>query len=67
MANKIHKKYGNNIPNANLFLRQLIHSKYAVSAIMAKIITSEAFGFWSPKNTTDHEKFSNICASYGAI
>jgi hypothetical protein len=68
MANKIHKKYGNNIQNAIVrFFTQLIHSKYAVSAIMAKIITSEIFGFWSPKNTTLQEKFSNICASYGAI
>jgi len=45
MANKIHKKYGNNVPNANLSLHQVIHSKYAVSAIIAKIITSEIFSF----------------------
>ena len=45
MANKIHTKYGNNVTNANLSLRQVIQSKYAVSAIMAKIITSEIFGF----------------------
>jgi hypothetical protein len=67
MANKIHTKYGNNVTKANLSLRQVIQSKYAVSAIMAKIITSEAFGFWRPKNTTLQAKFSNICASYGAI
>jgi hypothetical protein len=68
MANKIHIKYGNNVTNANLSLRQVIQSKYAVSAIIAKIITSEAFGFWRPKNTTDHEKFGFLyCASYGAI
>ena len=68
MANKIHKKYGNNIQNATvLFFPQLIHSKYAVKTIIPKIITSEIFGFWSPKNTTLQAKFSNICASYGAI
>ena len=46
MANKIHTKYGNNIQKATvLFLLQLIHNKYAVSAIIAKIITREIFGF----------------------
>lgn len=61
MANNIHKKYGKSIQNAIvLFFPQLIHNKYAVNAIIAKIITSEAFGFWRPKNTTDQAKFSNI-------
>ena len=68
MANMIHMKYGNNIQKATiLFLLQLIHNKYAVRAIIPKIIISDIFGFWSPKNTTDHAKFSSICASYGRI
>jgi hypothetical protein len=39
MANRIHMKYGNNIQKATiLFLLQLIHNKYAVRAIIAKIL-----------------------------
>lgn len=46
MANKIHIKYGNNVQKATiLFLLQLIHNKYAVRAIIPKIIISDIFGF----------------------